>query len=195
MCMWTLPIFLQGIYEQLQLAAESFLEGDDGCQVDISKKTIKLSQILKWYSVDFGRNKDEVISKTNSVSCSYLLLLHSASFLETYCTNRVHFKPQNHWQLNKYWIIWNPSSRLQLKNLTIYRHFIQLNECFELFLLKGFKNVALVPVLVIKIQSWKLVWNNLNFINCNQVFIRDIIIMLCQKLSVHLQFYYHSVAH
>lgn len=50
-----------GIYSQLKLAAESFLEGDDGCQVDINKKTIKLSQILKWYSVDFGKNKDEVL--------------------------------------------------------------------------------------------------------------------------------------
>ncbi|XP_045158695.2 uncharacterized protein LOC123524512 isoform X2 [Mercenaria mercenaria] len=51
----------EGIYEQLNLAAESFLEGEDGCQVDMSKRTIKLSQILKWYSVDFGKNKDEVV--------------------------------------------------------------------------------------------------------------------------------------
>lgn len=65
--MQTLLVSLQGIYEQLQLAAESFLEGDDGCQVDVSKKTIKLSQILKWYSVDFGKNKDEVIIKTRSI--------------------------------------------------------------------------------------------------------------------------------
>lgn len=49
------------VYNQLILAAESFLEGDDGCQVDMNKRTIKLSQILKWYSVDFGRNKDEVV--------------------------------------------------------------------------------------------------------------------------------------
>lgn len=51
----------EGIYEQLTLAAESFLEGDDGCLVDMSKKTIKLSQILKWYSSDFGKNKEEVV--------------------------------------------------------------------------------------------------------------------------------------
>ena len=50
----------QGIYEQLNLAAEAFLEGDDGCQVDMNKKQVKLSQILKWYSVDFGKNKEEV---------------------------------------------------------------------------------------------------------------------------------------
>ncbi|KAH3698494.1 uncharacterized protein LOC127862312 isoform X2 [Dreissena polymorpha] len=51
----------EGIYEQLKLAAESFLEGDDGCQVDMGNKTIKLSQILKWYSLDFGKNKEEVV--------------------------------------------------------------------------------------------------------------------------------------
>ncbi|WAR22899.1 DPTOR-like protein [Mya arenaria] len=50
-----------GITEQLRLAAEAFLDGDDGCQVDMAKKTIKLTQILKWYSVDFGNNKKEVV--------------------------------------------------------------------------------------------------------------------------------------
>ena len=49
----------QGIYDQLKLAAEAFLEGD-GVQVDMTKGQIKLSQILKWYSVDFGKNKEEV---------------------------------------------------------------------------------------------------------------------------------------
>ena len=58
---------LQGIYEQLNLAAEAFLEGEDGCQVDMNKRQIKLSQILKWYSVDFGKNKEEVY--THLVTC------------------------------------------------------------------------------------------------------------------------------
>ena len=53
-------LLLQGIYDQLNLAAEAFLEGDDGCQVDMNKGQIKLSQILKWYSIDFGKNKEEV---------------------------------------------------------------------------------------------------------------------------------------
>lgn len=49
------------IYNQLTLAAESFLEGEDGCQVDMSKRQIKLSMILKWYSVDFGNTKEEIV--------------------------------------------------------------------------------------------------------------------------------------
>ncbi|KAL4235616.1 hypothetical protein ACF0H5_004011 [Mactra antiquata] len=47
------------INNQLTLAAESFLEGDDGLQIVMNKNHIKLSQILKWYSVDFGQSKDE----------------------------------------------------------------------------------------------------------------------------------------
>ena len=58
----------QGIYEQLNLAAEAFIEGDDGCQVDMNKKQVKLSQILKWYSVDFGKNKEEVQYSTITVT-------------------------------------------------------------------------------------------------------------------------------
>ena len=42
------------------MAAAAFLEGDDGCVVDVPSRTVKLSQILKWYSVDFGNNKEEV---------------------------------------------------------------------------------------------------------------------------------------
>ena len=52
-------IIYQHIYDELSLAAEAFLD-DEGCQVDMAKRTIKLSQILKWYSVDFGKNKEEV---------------------------------------------------------------------------------------------------------------------------------------
>ena len=52
-------IIYQHSYDELSLAAEAFLD-DEGCQVDMAKRTIKLSQILKWYSVDFGKNKEEV---------------------------------------------------------------------------------------------------------------------------------------
>ena len=52
--------FLQGIYDQLKLAAEAFLEGDDGITIDMKKKQIKLSKILDWYQEDFGKSKDEV---------------------------------------------------------------------------------------------------------------------------------------
>ena len=50
----------QGIYEQLKLAAEAFLEGEDGLQIDMQKKSIKLSKILDWYGIDFGKTKEEV---------------------------------------------------------------------------------------------------------------------------------------
>jgi len=49
------------IDNQLRLAAESFLEGD-GCTVDIQRKEVKVSQILKWYKEDFGSNKMEIAS-------------------------------------------------------------------------------------------------------------------------------------
>ncbi|GFS22489.1 glutaredoxin [Elysia marginata] len=48
------------IYDELKLAASSFLENDDGCQIDMNNKSIKLSSIFKWYKIDFGRNDKEV---------------------------------------------------------------------------------------------------------------------------------------
>ncbi|XP_071117898.1 uncharacterized protein [Haliotis cracherodii] len=50
----------EGVIEQLQMAAEAFLDGPDGCQVDVGKKTLYLSQIFKWYQEDFGQNSEEV---------------------------------------------------------------------------------------------------------------------------------------
>ena len=43
-----------------QVAVEAFLETDDAVTIDTDKNQIKLSQILKWYSVDFGANEVEV---------------------------------------------------------------------------------------------------------------------------------------
>lgn len=45
---------------ELKLAAEAFLEGSDGCQVNIDKKEVKCSQIFKWYREDFGKNDKDV---------------------------------------------------------------------------------------------------------------------------------------
>jgi hypothetical protein len=42
------------------MAAEAFLDGDDGIQINMSKKEIKLSMIFKWYREDFGKTNDEV---------------------------------------------------------------------------------------------------------------------------------------
>ncbi|XP_065062483.1 uncharacterized protein LOC135689250 isoform X2 [Rhopilema esculentum] len=48
------------IDNQLKLAAESFLEGDD-CVVEMTKREVKLSQILKWYKEDFGKTKANIL--------------------------------------------------------------------------------------------------------------------------------------
>ncbi|XP_076462011.1 uncharacterized protein LOC143294531 [Babylonia areolata] len=49
------------VVKQLSLAAEAFLDGSDGCEVDVAKKTVHLSMILKWYQQDFGRNDVETV--------------------------------------------------------------------------------------------------------------------------------------
>ncbi|KAK2164124.1 hypothetical protein LSH36_68g04032 [Paralvinella palmiformis] len=46
---------------QLQMAAEAFLDGDNGLQISMDKKEIKLSMIFKWYREDFGQNVDELL--------------------------------------------------------------------------------------------------------------------------------------
>lgn len=42
------------------MAAEAFLEGEDGMVLDVPKKTIKVSKIFDWYSEDFGSSKEKV---------------------------------------------------------------------------------------------------------------------------------------
>ncbi|XP_056018682.1 uncharacterized protein LOC125670590 isoform X2 [Ostrea edulis] len=49
-----------GLNEQLKLAAEAFLDGDDGLTINMSRKQIMLTKILSWYQEDFGKNKEEV---------------------------------------------------------------------------------------------------------------------------------------
>ncbi|XP_019618159.1 PREDICTED: uncharacterized protein LOC109465380 [Branchiostoma belcheri] len=51
----------QEVDKQLKIAAEGFLEGDDGIRVDMSRKEVSLSKIFKWYKVDFGSHNDEVL--------------------------------------------------------------------------------------------------------------------------------------
>ncbi|XP_062390649.1 uncharacterized protein zgc:152951 isoform X3 [Sardina pilchardus] len=52
----------QGIDSQLRTAAEAFLENDDGCLVDPVKGEVKLSQIFKWYKVDFGGTDEKLLN-------------------------------------------------------------------------------------------------------------------------------------
>ncbi|KAK3803861.1 hypothetical protein RRG08_029453 [Elysia crispata] len=49
------------IDEELKVAAASFLENSDGCDIDMKNKSIKLSSIFKWYKVDFGSNNKELL--------------------------------------------------------------------------------------------------------------------------------------
>lgn len=50
-----------GLEDQLKLAAEAFLDSDDGLTIDMNKKQIFLTKILSWYQEDFGKNKEEVL--------------------------------------------------------------------------------------------------------------------------------------
>ncbi|KAJ7363529.1 hypothetical protein OS493_009684 [Desmophyllum pertusum] len=50
-----------GIDEELSLAAEAFLEGEDGCVLNMPKREIRLSKIFQWYKEDFGSNNEELV--------------------------------------------------------------------------------------------------------------------------------------
>ncbi|XP_061547657.1 uncharacterized protein zgc:152951 [Phycodurus eques] len=52
----------QDIDCQLRTAAEAFLENDDACVVDSGKKEVRLSQIFKWYKVDFGGTDEKLLN-------------------------------------------------------------------------------------------------------------------------------------
>ncbi|XP_069744841.1 uncharacterized protein [Narcine bancroftii] len=49
------------IDEQLKISTEAFLDGFDSCQVDVSKKEVRLSQIFKWYKIDFGGTDEKLL--------------------------------------------------------------------------------------------------------------------------------------
>ncbi|XP_041066707.1 uncharacterized protein zgc:152951 [Carcharodon carcharias] len=50
------------IDKELKISAAAFLDGPDSCQVDISKKEVRLSQIFKWYKVDFGGTDEKLLN-------------------------------------------------------------------------------------------------------------------------------------
>ncbi|XP_076890526.1 uncharacterized protein LOC143585005 [Bidens hawaiensis] len=47
----------QGVESELKFAAREFLQRD-GIQVDLAKRTVRLSRIFKWFSADFGQEKE-----------------------------------------------------------------------------------------------------------------------------------------
>ncbi|KAI3453238.1 hypothetical protein Pfo_009901 [Paulownia fortunei] len=48
----------QGIESELRNAAREYFQRDDGMQVDLAKRTVCLPRIIKWYSADFGHEKE-----------------------------------------------------------------------------------------------------------------------------------------
>ncbi|XP_035664676.1 uncharacterized protein LOC118408141 [Branchiostoma floridae] len=51
----------EDIDTQLDMATDAYLEGHDGCQVDVENKVVTLSRIFKWYKEDFGASKSQVL--------------------------------------------------------------------------------------------------------------------------------------
>ncbi|KAK1438098.1 hypothetical protein QVD17_03901 [Tagetes erecta] len=47
----------QGVESELKFAAREFLQRD-GIQVDLAKRTVHLTRIFKWFSADFGQEKE-----------------------------------------------------------------------------------------------------------------------------------------
>ncbi|XP_073273988.1 uncharacterized protein [Primulina huaijiensis] len=48
----------RGIESELRYAAREFFQRDDGMQIDLAKRAVHLSRIIKWYSGDFGQDKE-----------------------------------------------------------------------------------------------------------------------------------------
>ncbi|KAL3502206.1 hypothetical protein ACH5RR_036655 [Cinchona calisaya] len=48
----------QGVESELRYAAREFFQRDDAMQVDLAKRTVYLTRIIKWYSADFGQEKE-----------------------------------------------------------------------------------------------------------------------------------------
>ena len=46
---------------QLKVAAESFMEGDDAVMINTLHKEVSLSMIFKWYREDFGSDHRKVL--------------------------------------------------------------------------------------------------------------------------------------
>lgn len=47
----------QGIEAELRTTARVFFQREDGMEVDLDKRTVYLTQIIKWFSIDFGQEK------------------------------------------------------------------------------------------------------------------------------------------
>ncbi|XP_073145700.1 uncharacterized protein [Henckelia pumila] len=48
----------RGVESELRYAAREFFQRDDGVWIDLAKRAVHLSRIIKWYSGDFGQEKE-----------------------------------------------------------------------------------------------------------------------------------------
>ncbi|XP_009782543.1 uncharacterized protein [Nicotiana sylvestris] len=48
----------QSVESELRYAAREYFQRDDGMQVDLAKRTVYLNRMIKWYSADFGQEKE-----------------------------------------------------------------------------------------------------------------------------------------
>ncbi|XP_072903730.1 uncharacterized protein [Hemitrygon akajei] len=51
----------EDVDNQLKISAEAFLDCADGCQVNVSRKEVGLSQIFKRYKIDFGGTNEKLL--------------------------------------------------------------------------------------------------------------------------------------
>ncbi|XP_072118290.1 uncharacterized protein [Mobula birostris] len=51
----------EDVDNQLKISAEAFLDCADGCQVNVSRKEVGLSQIFKQYKIDFGGTNEKLL--------------------------------------------------------------------------------------------------------------------------------------
>eukprot|EP00929_Paragymnodinium_shiwhaense_P107085 TRINITY_DN73100_c0_g1_i1.p1 TRINITY_DN73100_c0_g1~~TRINITY_DN73100_c0_g1_i1.p1 ORF type:complete len:506 (-),score=61.35 TRINITY_DN73100_c0_g1_i1:261-1778(-) len=50
----------EAIEEELRVVAQAWVESEENVSVDMDRKLLRLSKIVKWYSVDFGTDKIQV---------------------------------------------------------------------------------------------------------------------------------------
>lgn len=50
------------IYEELDSSAMGFFADDSNLLIDVGQNKVKLNMILKWYSIDFGKSTDEILT-------------------------------------------------------------------------------------------------------------------------------------
>jgi len=50
------------VENQLDMATKEYLETDEGLMVNVAENSVKLSKLFEWYKVDFGEDKEQILS-------------------------------------------------------------------------------------------------------------------------------------